>query len=97
LFDNPALFEHQDDVGPLHGGKPVGDDERCPADHELVQRLLDKSFAFGVEGRGRLVEDQDLRVFEDGAGDGDALSLATGEFGAAFARSASRSPGAFPL
>ena len=38
-----------------------------------------------VERAGGLVEDQDARVLEDGAGDGDALLLAAGEFQAALA------------
>ncbi len=38
-----------------------------------------------VERRSRLVEQQDRRAFQDGAGDGDALLLAAGEFQAALA------------
>ena len=34
---------------------------------------------FGVQGRGRLVEEQHLRVHGQGAGDGHALLLAAGE------------------
>ena len=43
------------------------------------------AFAFGVEVAGGFVEDQDLRVGEDGAGDGDALPLAAAELHAALA------------
>jgi hypothetical protein len=39
-------------------------------------------FGRGVECRGRFVEEQDLWVAEEGAGDGDALFLAAGEGGA---------------
>jgi len=39
-------------------------------------------FRRGVECRGRFVEEQDLGVAEEGAGDGDALFLAAGEGGA---------------
>ena len=35
--------------------------------------------------RGRLVEDQDGRILQDRAGDGDPLALAAGELGAPFA------------
>jgi hypothetical protein len=45
--------------------------------------LVDESFGLGVEGRGGFVEDQDVGVLEQGAGDGDALLLAAGELGAA--------------
>ena len=35
--------------------------------------------AGSVQGGGRLVEDQDRRVAEDGAGDGDPLPLPAGQ------------------
>jgi len=40
---------------------------------------LDELLAFGVEVAGGFVEDEDLRLGEDGAGDGEALLLAAGE------------------
>ena len=42
----------------------------------LLQGLLDRRLGPAVEGAGRLVEDQDRRVLEQGAGDGDPLLLA---------------------
>ena len=56
-----------------------------------VERVLDFLLGVGVERRGRLVEHQDRRVLQDGAGDGDALLLAAGEFQAALADHRSRS------
>ena len=53
--------------------------------HELIQRVLHEAFALAVERARRLVEDQDGGVFQDGARDGDALTLAAGELDAAFA------------
>jgi hypothetical protein len=41
-----------------------------------LQRRLDLLLGHGVERRGRLVEHQDRRRLEDGAGDGHALLLA---------------------
>ena len=38
-----------------------------------------------VHAAGRVVEDQDARVHQQGAGDGDALLLPAGERGAALA------------
>ena len=46
---------------------------------------MDGGFDFGVERAGGFVEQQNRRVFEHNAGDGDALALAAGEFHAAFA------------
>ena len=52
---------------------------------DVVERLLDRRLGAAVERAGRLVEDQDRRVLEQGAGDGDALLLAAGELEAALA------------
>ena len=43
------------------------------------QRLLDQPLRLGIEGRGRLVEDQDRRVLEQRAGDRQPLPLAAGQ------------------
>ena len=53
--------------------------------HQRVERGLHRALALGVEGGGGLVEEQDRRVLQDGAGDGDALALAAGERHAALA------------
>ena len=52
---------------------------------DAVERRLDFALGVDVERRGRLVEDQDRRRLQDGAGDGDALLLAAGELQAALA------------
>ena len=51
--------------------------------HKGGQRRVDESFGFGVQSGGGFVEDQDVRVFDEGAGDSDALLLAARELGAA--------------
>jgi hypothetical protein len=61
----------------------VGDDEGGAALHDLLQRQLQLLLGGGVEGGGRLVEDEDGRVLEERAGDGEALPLAAGERAAA--------------
>ena len=62
----------------------------------VVQRFLHQPFVLGVERRGRLVEQQDRRVLQNGAGDGEALALAAGQGDAALAQLACRSPAAAP-
>ena len=47
---------------------------------ELGDRLGDLGLALGVDHAGGLVHDQDRGVAEDGSGDGDPLSFASGEF-----------------
>ena len=51
----------------------------------LVQRVEDFSLGAAVECAGRFVEDQDRRVFEQGARDRHPLFLATRQFEPAFA------------
>src|SRR5262249_36237436 len=83
-LDDLAAFEDDDAAGVPDGAQAVGDDEAGAALHEFEERALDERFALGIEVAGGFVEDQDARVGEDGAGDGDALLLAAGEAYAAF-------------
>ena len=84
-FDDGAVVEDEDEVGGADGAQAVGDGDSGSALHEGVESLLDGEFAFGVEGGGGFVEDEDGGVAEECAGDGDALSLAAGEVEAAVA------------
>ena len=72
----------------------MGEDQRRAALHQPVERLLDHRLVFGVDRGQRLVEHQDRRVAQQGAGDGDALALAAGEADAALADHRGDSPGA---
>ena len=81
-----ALVDDVDDVGLLDCAQPVRDGDRRPSFRRHVERVLDHLLRLGVEGRGRLVEEQDLGVAQQGARDGDALLLAArqeGRFAAA--------------
>ena len=75
----PALVDDDDAIGVAHGGQAVGDHQHGAAAHEVGQRLLHHELALGVEVGRRLVEDQDRRVLQEGAGDGQALALAAAE------------------
>ncbi len=63
----------------------MGDHECRAIFHQALQRRLDDALGFRIEGRGRLVENQDRRIFEQGASDRDALTLPTREQHAAIA------------
>ena len=84
LDDAPAL-EHVNAVSVAHGREAVGDDEAGAADDQLLERALDRRLGFVVDGAGGLVQDQDARVADDGARQGDALALPAGELLAALA------------
>ena len=84
-FHDAALIEHDNDVGVENGRKPVRDADGRAAFHQLIQRGLHCAFGFGVQRAGSLVEDQDGRIFQNGAGNGQALALAAGKHDALFA------------
>ena len=81
--DNAPGLHHQDTVGPAHRGQAMRHHQRGAAARGGRQGLLHRLFALGIERAGRLIEQQDGRVAQDGAGDGDALALAAGEGDAA--------------
>ena len=75
-----AAMVHDDDhVTAKDGREPVGDGDHGAASGELLQSVLDHLLRLGVEGRGRLVEQEDRSGLEQGAGDGETLLLAAGE------------------
>src|SRR5439155_773757 len=78
-FRNLSVLEHDDAVGPAHGRKPVRDEEGRAALGQSVQGLQQSVFGFDVERAGRLVEDQNGRVLQQGARNRNALALAAGE------------------
>ena len=75
LDDTPG-FQHQNLVGIDHGRQPVRDHERGLVARRTLQLALDGALVGGVERRSGFVEDDDWRVFKQGAGDGHALLLA---------------------
>ena len=79
LLDDPAVLEHDDQVGVADRREAVGDDERGPAVQEAAERPLDLLLGADVDRARRLVEDQDPRVGEQGAREGDELALAERE------------------
>ena len=78
-LDDAAFFHHGDQIGLLHGGQPVRDDDGGAALHHFVQRRLHMLFGDRVQRRGGFVENQDRRVLQQRPGDGDALPLSAGE------------------
>ena len=75
LLDDASGLDDEDAMRVDDRREPMRDDKRRPALHQRFERALHQGFAFGVEGRGRLVEEQHRRIFENCAGDGDALAL----------------------
>ena len=76
LLHHASLRHDADLVGAADGGEAVGDDEGGAAFAQMAESLLHGSFGLRVERRGRLVQQEDGRVLEEGARYGDALALA---------------------
>jgi len=62
LFGNATFFKHDDPVRAAHSAQPVRNDQTRPTRHQPVEGGLHQCFAFGLEGAGGFVEDQDPRV-----------------------------------
>jgi hypothetical protein len=69
----------------FHRPETVGDHEHRDLSAEGGDGLHDAVLGLGIEGGGGLVEDEELRLVVEGAGEADALALAAGEADAAFA------------
>ena len=72
LDDAPGIH-HQNLMRVHHGGQAVGDDQGGLVLRHALQLALDGALVGAVKGTGGLVENQDGRVFEQGAGNGYAL------------------------
>ncbi len=84
-FGDAAGDEDGDLIGVAGGGDAVGDEDGGAAFHDSLEAAEDSLFGVGVDAGEGIVEDEDLWIADDGAGDGGALLLAAGEGEAAFA------------
>lgn len=75
--DLPAI-ENEDSVGVLNRTEAVGDDEYRAPFGELLECRLNLVLALGVKRGGRLVQDNDGCVLEEGTSDGNTLALPAG-------------------
>src|SRR5258706_5255043 len=82
---DPPLRQDDDEIGVLHGGEPMRDDEHRTVRHQALDRFLHQALGLGVERAGRFVENEDGRIAEQRPGDRDALALPAAEPGAALA------------
>lgn len=85
LLHKFAVFQHKDLVGVCHGAEAVGDHHDGFSFHKFCKGFLHEHFVFRIEGRGGFVQQNDRRIFEQGAGDGNALALAARQGAAVFA------------
>ena len=85
VLDDPAALQHHHAVEIAQGCQTMGDrNHRAPA-HQPGQGLADRLFGLAVERGGRLIQQQDRRVLQEGARNGDPLPLPAGDLDAAIA------------
>ncbi len=61
-FLDAPVVQHQHAVGLLNRLQTMRDQDRRACGRELAQRILNQQFGFGVDTRGRFVENQNFRV-----------------------------------
>src|SRR5450631_4475530 len=83
-FDDASGVQHGDAVGIADGGDAVRNEDGGAAAHDVAQVIEDLVFGVGVDAGERVVEDQNLGIANQGAGNRRALLLSAGERDAAF-------------
>ena len=80
-----AASQYHDLVGPADLRETMGDEDGGAAHGGGLDRLLDLVLGGAVDGAGRVVQDEDGGIGEEGAGQGQPLALPAREHYAAFA------------
>ncbi len=75
-FHHAAILQHDDLVGIGHRRETMRDDHDGASACIGIEGILDRALGFAVERVGRLVQQQDVWIAQDGAGKGDTLPLA---------------------
>jgi len=84
MLDDAPVVDDEHLVGMTDRGETVGDDKARPAIHQLPERCLNIDFSACINAARRFIEDEDLRIGKDGAGDGKQLPLPFAQIAAAF-------------
>ena len=79
VLDDPAAVEHDDPVGQVQGRDAMRDEHRGAPGQHVAQPVVDRLLGAGVDRARRVVEHEDARVGQDGAGQRDALPLPAGQ------------------
>lgn len=79
LLEQLSVTKDKDDICILHGSETVSNDNHGPALSGALKRSLDKFLALRIKGAGRLIQEKDLGVADQGSSNGNALLLPAGE------------------
>ena len=75
VLDDVAPFYSENAIGLSNRGQSVSDKKNCAAHGDLFHVLLDDALALIVERAGGFVEDQNTWIGNEGAGNGNPLTL----------------------
>ena len=81
--DDPPVLHHADQIRVHDRRDPLGDDEFGGIGNVGAESLPDQRVGTGIDRAGRIVEDQDLRTFEQRPRDAETLFLPARDIGAA--------------
>src|SRR5260370_4854323 len=84
-FDDPPILDDEDAIGIDDGMQAMRDHDRRSSLAQVLDRALNLPLGLRIERSRRLVEQDDRRVLQQSAFDGDALSLAAGDLQAVLA------------
>src|SRR5579871_5923088 len=84
-FDDAAAMQDGDAVRIAHGGDAMRDKDGGAAVHDVAQVIENFVFRVGIDAGEGVVENQNFGIADQGAGNGGALLLASGEGDAALA------------
>src|ERR1700716_1044723 len=77
FFSNMSSFQNYNTVGEADGAQPMRDNESCASGGRPVQRINHETFRRCIETARRFIEDENGRIAQNRARDGDALFLST--------------------
>ena len=70
-----AFVQDKEAVSKAQGGKTVRDGKSRPSLHKTLECFLYLRFGFSVNRGGRLIEDENSRIFQDGPGNRQTLTF----------------------
>src|SRR5436305_463697 len=90
-FDNPTPIQDQNLIGMHDGRQPMCDHDRSSTKHQILQRLLNQSLRRGVNARGRFIQNQNWRIFQERARNREPLFLSHAQLHSTLAHHATQS------
>ena len=84
MFYQSAIVKNEDLIRVYNCTEAVGDHNNRLAFHQFGNRLLNQNFILRVKGCCCFVKQNNGRIFQQGAGDGNTLALTTGKRTAIF-------------